>query len=152
MMLRFLLPVLAGLAAAPAAAAPPDRLSVLIGSYHASPGQDFEEFNPGLFLTWEGPVLDSSIGAYRNSYGKGAVAVAAAWPFLEGEHYALSLFLGAAYYPEDGRRFRYHLGDIVPLGGLQARAGPLFFQAIPGDGDEADAVFSFGVTMPLGRR
>ena len=60
-------------------------------------------------------------------------------------------FLGAAYYPDDGRRFRYHLGDIVPLGGLQARVGPTFLQIIPGDGEEADAVFAFGVTVPLGR-
>lgn len=136
----------------PALADGPDRVSVLLGSYHASPAQEFEEFNPGLFLTWEGDFVDTSVGAYRNSYGRGAVAVAAAWPFLRGANLELALFAGAAYYPEDGSRFRYHLGDIVPLGGLQARLGPVFLQAIPGDGDEADAVFSFGVTIPLGER
>lgn len=145
----------ATLAAMPAAAGP-DQLSILLGSHHASPGQEFEEFNPGIFLTWRDALwdgrLDASIGAFRNSYGRGAVAATAALPFYETRVVELSAFLGAAYYPEDGRTFRVHIGDIVPLGGLQARVGPVFFQAIPGDGREADAIFTFGVTVPLGGR
>lgn len=131
----------------------PDRVSVLLGSYHASPGQEFEEFNPGVFLTWNGDgAVDTTAGLFRNSYGRLAPSVTFALPFYEREHIELAGFLGAAYYPDDGRRFRYHLGDVIPLGGLQARLGPAFFQVIPGDGDEADAVFTFGVTMPLGQR
>jgi hypothetical protein len=130
----------------------PDRLSVLLGSHHLSPAEEFEEFNPGLFLTWEGPVFDTTAGLFRNSYGRGAVALTAAYPFYESGRFQFSGFLGAAYYPENGRNFRYHLGDVVPLGGLQARFGPVFVQAIPGDGEEADGLFAFGFTVPLGPR
>lgn len=133
----------------------PDRLSFLIGSHHFSPGQDFEEFNPGVFLTWDNILLDGqgdlNVGAFRNSYGRTATAVTAAFPFYEKGAFEAGFFAGAAYYPEDGRRFRVHVGDVVPLGGVQASYGPLFVQLIPGDGREADAVLSFGVTWDLGR-
>ena len=61
------------------------------------------------------------------------------------------LFAGAAYYPDDGLRVSVHLGDLVPLGGVQAIWGPAFVQFNPQDGGEADAVVTFGLTVPLGR-
>ncbi len=139
------------LAAPVSAQAGPDRLSFLLGSHHASPGQDFEEINPGVFLTWDG-TLDTTVGVFRNSYGRGALAVTAAYPLYEADRFRFSVFAGAAYYPEDGRRFRVHVGDVIPLGGLQAEFGPAFVQVIPSDGREADVVFSFGLTVPLGNR
>ena len=140
--------ILIALAVPGLATAGPDRISVLLGSHHASPGQDFEEINPGVFLTWEGE-FDTTVGVYRNSYGRASVAATAGYTFYEADPFSLSVFAGAAYYPDDGSRFRVHVGDFVPLAGLQARVGPTFFQILPSDGEEADVVFTFGLTVPL---
>lgn len=133
----------------------PDRLSFLLGSYHVDPASDFEEVNPGVFLTWEGVALDGRVdlnaGVFRNSYGRAAVAATGTFTLAERDNFALGVFAGAAYYPEDGRRFAVSLGDVVPLAGVQAIWGPAFVQFIPQDGNEADAVFAFGLTLPLGR-
>ena len=156
MWIRAILTAILLAVAAPAPAEGPDRFSVLLGSRHVGATQDFEEVNPGLFLTWEeafevGPLdIDASLGAFRNSYGRLSVAAVGAWRFYERGPFELGLFLGAAYYPEDGRSFQVHVGDVVPLGGLQARLGPVFLQAIPSDGAVADAIFAAGVTVPLG--
>jgi hypothetical protein len=131
------------------AVAGPDRVSFLFGSHHLAASSDFEELNPGVFLTWD-RRLDYSVGVFRNSYGRGAIAALAALPVYERGAFQLDLFAGAAYYPEDGRRFRAHLGDIIPMGGLQMRYGYAFAQIIPSDGRDADAIVSFGVTVPLG--
>lgn len=134
------------------ALAEPDRVSILVGSYHINPGSEFDESNPGLFLTWEeagGGPLNVSVGAFENSYGRGAAAVLASYPFFENDTIELSVFGGVAHYPEDGRNFAVSIGDVVPLAGVQMQIGPTFFQFLPGDGNEADAVVSFGLTAPL---
>lgn len=140
LVISFALPVHAG----------PDRLSILLGSHHAG-GAGFDGRNPGLFLTWEdrGPGLDLSLGVYRNSYGRGSVAVTAALPMLRWRDGAASLFVGAALYPRDGRRQRVHLGDLIPVAGLQLRHRDLFVQLMPGDGRPVSAVIAVGVTFPL---
>lgn len=127
----------------------PDRVSVLLGSAHIG-GDGFDGRNPGLFLTWEdkGP-FDLSAGIYHNSYGRISVAATAALPVVEWSTGEISLFAGAALYPVDGRNFAVHLGDVVPLGGLQVRQGDIFGQIIPGDGQYVDAIVSIGVTFPI---
>lgn len=147
--MRTLLLALTATFFASAADANPDRVSVLIGSHHAGARQHFEEANFGAFLTWEGQRVDWSVGAYRNSYGKGSVAVMAAVPVFTSGKVEVALFGGLALYPENGRTFPIHVGDVVPLGGIQIRAGNLFVQAIPGDGKAADAIISFGLSFPL---
>lgn len=135
---------------AASAHAGPDRVSILIGSHHVAATDRFEEINPGLFLTWEDRGgLDWSAGVYHNSYGRTSVAATAALPLNRGGKVEFSLFAGAALYPEDGRRFRYHAGDVVPVFGLQVRAGPVFAQVIPSDGKATAAIISFGLTFPL---
>lgn len=128
-------------------------MSLLIGSYHVNPASDFEESNPGLFVTWEdawGGPLDVSLGGYQNSYGRGSASAFASLPFLEAENFEASVFGGLAHYPEDGRNFALSYEDVVVLGGLQLRWGPTFMQIVPGDGQEADAVVAFGISSPLG--
>lgn len=136
------------------AQAGPDRLSFLLGSHHVDAASEFEEVNPGVFLTWEDAAmngtLDLTAGVFRNSYDRGAAAVTLAFPVWETGAWQVDLFAGLAWYPEDGRRFRVSAGDVVPLGGLQVRWRNLFVQAIPQDGVEADLVLSFGVSFPLG--
>ncbi len=126
----------------------PDRVSILIGSHHAG-GVGFESRNPGVFATWERGPVDFTLGAYRNSYGRGSVAATVAIPVWSGESTDISLFGGAAYYPNDGRRFAVHAGDVVPIGGLQIRYRNLFAQLIPGNGKHVDAVIGFGLTWAV---
>ena len=135
--------------AAPAHAGP-DRVSLLLGSAHVG-GAGFEGRNPGVFLTWEdrGPGFDLSVGAYRNSYGRGSFAATIALPVAHWRDGAVSIFAGAALYPKDGRHFRMHVGDVVPIGGVQVRHRSAFLQIMPSDGVAVDAVIAVGLTFPL---
>jgi len=129
--------------------ADPDRLSILLGSAHVG-GDGFDGRNPGIALTWEDVGdFDLSVAAYRNSYGRGSLAVTAALPVIRWADGEAALFLGAALYPEDGRRFRFHVGDVVPVGGVQLRHRNLFLQIMPGDGRAMDAVVAGGVTFSI---
>lgn len=148
-MIRILAMALAIKLASTPAAADPDRLSILLGSAHLG-GSGFDGRNPGVALTWEDVGgLDLSLAVYRNSYGRGSVAVTAGLPVIGWAEGEASLFLGAALYPEDGRQFRVHVGDVVPVGGLQLRLRNFFFQVLPSDGRAVDAVVSMGVTFDL---
>ena len=131
-----------------AALAGPDRVSFLIGSEHLGAEEEFEEFNPGIFLTWEHGV-DLTAGVFRNSYGSAAPSVTISAPLVESGEFALSWTAGLAYYPGDGDRIDFAIGDVVPLLGLRADLGPIFIQAFPVDGETADAVIAFGVTIDL---
>ncbi len=131
------------------AAAGPDRFSLLLGSKHIG-ASGFEEVNPGIFLTWE-RQFDFSLGLFRNSYGRPAVAAVAAYPLYQRGTFQLAVFGGTALYPVEGRRFRAHLGDFVPVAGVQARLGKAFVQVIPSDGQPVEAIFSFGMTFPMAK-
>tara|TARA_R110002094_G_scaffold160396_2_gene145780 strand:- start:46 stop:486 length:441 start_codon:yes stop_codon:yes gene_type:complete len=125
----------------------PDRVSILLGSRHYG-ADGFQEVNPGLFLTWERD-MDISIGVFRNSYNKAAIAATVAVPVVEWDQGNISLFAGAAYYPEDGRLQKIHLGDVIPIGGIQARHKDIFFQLTPLDGDPVKGLLAFGVTWAI---
>ncbi|MGR3514285.1 MAG: hypothetical protein ACU0GG_16105 [Paracoccaceae bacterium] len=143
----------------------PDRASVLVGSHHANVQIEVEEINPGLFLEWQ---MDSSAfalpelrpdlqrrpsvvaGAFRNSFGDGAAALAVALPVFGEDAVQGDLFLGAAWYPGNGDQVTIAIGDIVPLGGLRLSYRNAFLLALPGDGETFDALFAFGLTFPLG--
>lgn len=135
--LAWLLALIAGPCAAQ------DRVSLLVGSHHASADSDFEENNPGLFLTWD----RFTVGAYTNSYSRTSIAATYALPLWHGEEWSVDLFAGVAHYPINGREFAIHAGDWVPIGGLQARYRQLFVQVMPSDGKAADAIFTFGMTF-----
>lgn len=143
--------VLAMLLLGAPASADIDRVSILAGSHHADAKLQFNEFNPGVFLTFEGDTVDWSVGAYKNSFGKNSVAATVAIPVIEWDHGEASVFAGLAYYPGDGRYFAVHAGDVVPIGGLQVRHENLFLQVIPSDGEITDAIVSFGVTFEVGQ-
>lgn len=137
------------IAAGPAFAGP-DRIAIHLGSHHAGATSDFEEVNPGVFLSWDRPNdVAISVGAFRNSYGRGSVAVTVAKTLYRKKNVAASIFTGLAHYPGNGNDIRHAIGDIVPLAGLQLHYRHLFVNVMPGDGDAADAIFSFGVTLPL---
>ena len=138
----------AGLAAAQPAAAQ-DRVSILLGSYHVNSSFNFEEFNPGAFLTWEGERFDWSVGGFRNSYGGGSVAAMVGYPVYDWDWGQIALTGGLALYPGEGDRFKYNAGDVIPLAGMRATVGNAFVQAFPSDSKTTDAIISFGLTFGL---
>lgn len=126
-----------------------DRVSILLGSHHIG-ASGFNERNPGPFFTWEDRGgFDLSFGAYVNSYSRHSIAATAAFPLVPWAEGEVSAFVGAAYYPQDGRRMRVSVGDVIPLAGVQVRHGPFFAQLIPMDGQPVDALVSFGLTFSL---
>jgi hypothetical protein len=135
------------------AQAGPDRLSVLLGSHHVNAARDFKEVNPGLFLTWEGAAwagrLDLGAGVFRNSYGDGSAVGSVALPMLAGDAWSVDAFAALAWYPGNGEQFDHAAGDIVPLAGVQARYGNVFMQTLPGGGQGADALVTFGLSFAL---
>lgn len=135
------------------ALAGPDQVSILLGSEHIGATRSFEEFNPGVVLTWKQALwknrLDIGVGAFRNSYGGGSVVITTAYPLIRNENWGLDLFAALATYPGNGDQFRVSWGDVVPIGGLQARYRNLFIQAIPGGGSSVDATLSYGLTFSL---
>lgn len=132
-----------------AAQAGPDRFSVLLGSRHVS-ASGFNEVNPGLFATWEGKRFGYTLGAFVNSYERGAVSATLHKPFWSWEGGALGGFSGLAWYPEDGRRIDTHLGgDIIAIGGIQLRHERVFVQFLPMREGGAKGLVSFGLTWDV---
>ena len=118
----------------------PDRISVLLGSQHFS-DEDFDEFNPGLFVSWLTDKRDLELGAFRNSYGDLSVSATVGRRFGE----SWTLFAGAAYYENADAEFQYHLGKLIPVAGVQFVHRNWFVKAIPG-------VVAFGLTWRLDKR
>ncbi len=130
------------------ALAGPDRLSVLLGSEHVNATRSFQEFNPGVFLTWE-RGLNYSAGLYYNSYKKVSPLVSVGYDWEVAQDFDLGAFFAVAVYPGDGDEFSHAMGDVVPFVGLQARYKNVFVQLIPADGDSLDALFTFGLSFEL---
>ena len=129
----------------------PDRVAVHLGSHHAGTTTEFEEVNPGLFLSWDRPNgVALSVCAFRNSYGRASVAVTAARTFYRRKNSAVSGFVGLAHYPGNGNDIAHAIGDFVPLAGLQFRYRHVFVNVMPGDSETVEAIYSFGLTFPLG--
>ncbi|WP_298969620.1 hypothetical protein [uncultured Roseobacter sp.] len=131
------------------ALAGPDRLSILLGSEHFNASEDFREFNPGVFLTWEQETFDYSVGLFQNSYSNVSALVSIGYDVELADEFEVGIFGALALYPGEGDRFSHAIGDVVPLLGLQARYRNFFTQLIPADGDSADGVLTFGVTFAL---
>ena len=131
-----------------AATAGPDRLSILLGSEHNGATRDFQEVNPGIFLTWE-RRFNYSIGMYYNSYEDISPLVSVGYDWEVAPRLDLGAFFAVAVYPGEGDEFRTSIGDVVPFIGLQARYRNFFVQFIPADGDSVDSVFTFGLTFEL---
>lgn len=133
------------------AQAGPNRAALTFGSRHIG-ASGFNQFNPGLFLTWENPRVHWSVGIYHNSYNHASVAVAGYAPLVYWRDGNAGLFAGLAHYPVNGRDFSTHLArNILAIGGVQIRHGNLFIQITPMNGKPVKALLSFGVTWPLAR-
>jgi len=126
----------------------PDRVSILLGSEHINATREFQEFNPGVFLTWE-RRFNYSLGLYYNSYKEISPLVSVSYDWEVAPDLDLGAFFAVAVYPGDGEEFNHSIGDVVPFIGLQARYKNVFVQFIPADGDALDALLTFGLTFAL---
>lgn len=113
----------------------------------------FNEFNPGLFLSWNdaiAPSVDLTLGIYLNSYSRISTSITGHWHPIKGDQWSIGLFAGVAHYPIDGRRMTVHLGgDLLPILGIEIIAGNSFFQLIP-QGSGA-SVISAGTTWKISK-
>ncbi len=153
-MIRLVLAVVAlFLHAVPVFAGPPDRISILMGSYHADATLDFEQTNPGIFLDWDNPLGTTvNVGVYRNSYGRRSLALLASRTILRRGGVSLDGFVGLAHYPGEGHKVPIAVGDVVPIAGLKMRYRKAFALMIPGDGKTTDAIFAYGMSFDLDRQ
>lgn len=148
--MRPLVALVMGFLVALPAWAGPDRVALHFGSAHFGTDRDFDEVNPGLFLTWERRV-NLSLGVYRNSYGRLSTAATAGVDLWERGRARLEAFGGVAHYPRDGRKITGWDHDFVPIVGLRAYYDPVFVSIIPGDGDRMDGLLSFGLSFAFER-
>ncbi|MEL6915758.1 MAG: hypothetical protein AAFP13_14775 [Pseudomonadota bacterium] len=132
---------------APPVAAGPDAVSLLLGAHHLG-ADGFEDFVPGVFLTWDRQV-DVTVGAFRNSYGEASASLTGAVDLFDWSGGAAQAFGGLAYYDNAETITDFRVGDFVPLLGLQLRQGPVFAQVIPLDGTPVDGIVTLGVVLPL---
>ncbi|GFE48281.1 hypothetical protein So717_00340 [Roseobacter cerasinus] len=131
------------------ALAGPDRVSILLGSEHFNATEDFREFNPGVFLTWEGQTFDYSVGVFQNSYSNVSPLVSISYDIEVAPEFEVGAFAGLAVYPGEGDRFDHSIGNVIPLIGLQARYRNVFAQLLPAAGQSTDGVLAFGLTFDL---
>ncbi|MFK7881221.1 hypothetical protein [Roseobacter sp.] len=127
----------------------PDRASILLGTEHFNATEDFREFNPGLFLTWEENTFDYSVGIFQNSYSNVSVLASIGYDVEVATEFEVGAFAALALYPGEGDRFDHSIGDVVPLIGLKARYRNFFAQLIPSDGDTTDGILAVGLTFAL---
>lgn len=135
----------------------PDRLALLLGSYHANPQEEFDEFNPGIFAVWNCDVVNTRMGIHRNSFGdaSGSISFTSEFLSLRGGGFDVQPFVGTAYYPDQGAGTPASIGgsDFILLAGLEFTHEdlPIFAQYLPGDPEQAgfDHVWTFGFRFQL---
>lgn len=127
----------------------PERVSVPLISFHYGDWGDedkdsFNEFNPGLILTWENRALglDYSLGAYRDSYSATTsyAGISYMWEIQSDFHAGISL----SYRNSDGDGFT----GFVPSLQVSYRNS---FATISNGFDNGDSygVISFGYSFAL---
>lgn len=128
----------------------PDRLTVLVGSKHIGV-TGFNETNPGLLVTWNLPDDRWSVtgGMFLNSYGRTSTAAFVSRSVYRKGRFEASVFAGIAHYPFDGRRQIVHVGDVVPMGGVELRYGYFALQAYPMFGGGMKGMVSGSLVIPL---
>jgi hypothetical protein len=126
----------------------PEVLQIPLASHHFGDwgsSSDFNEFNPGMILTWEERAagLNYSFGAYKDSKSATAlhISVAKMWdiaPYTQ-------LGIVGAYIHSFGDGYT----GIVPS--IQLNHKYIFVNVATGYDDGAYGVIGTGITIPLGR-
>lgn len=128
----------------------PFGLEATIGSHHILATEDFEERNWGLGVYHDlGDRWTVSGGAYRNSYGDTSVYALAERRMTTvsvlGQPVDVDLFGGVAHYPGAEAKGLPHLGELVPVFGVQAEAGPVVLGFVPAINDVAKGIVTLRV-------
>ncbi|WP_106743901.1 hypothetical protein [Yoonia maritima] len=117
----------------------PDGIAVLLGSHHVNAQQDFDEFNPGIFVSWNCDIASIRLGVHRNSFSNIATSATFTSDFisLSAGGFHVHPFVGIAHYPQTGSDTPISVGgsDIIGIGGLEFTHDkiPVFVQYLPGD-------------------
>lgn len=141
--------IISVLLATPAAAdVLPDRFGLVVSSHHVNPQQHFEEFNPGVYLAWDGETFDKQTALFQNSLGDPAFAITFSTNHLTASlgGFSAASFLGTAYYG-DGAAMDYNLNGWIPFGGLRIfhDVSPLGLLIMPCPPTECTVVFALTV-------
>lgn len=99
----------------------PDRAYIPIGSSHAALDaekygtEDFEEFNPGLVLSWEDRLfyLDYGAGVFRNSYGNTALTAMVQKSWDVSDDVTVALNVQFSDYGDNARFLPIDISDRV---------------------------------------
>ncbi|KJZ20228.1 hypothetical protein [Loktanella sp. S4079] len=137
----------------------PDGVAVLLGSHHIQAQQDFNEFNPGVFLSWDCDIANPRVGVHRNSMSEISTSISFTSDFLKLSKAGFDLhpFFGFAHYPGSGDEVPINVGksDIIPIVGLELthEAVPAFIQYLPGDVEMGDFahLWTFGLKFDLNK-
>lgn len=137
----------------------PDSIGMSLASYHVDidptryDRTEWNEFNPGLFLSWEDRFLglNYSAGGFVNSYDKFATYIGASYFWAIAKDVELGPFIGIADYGENSRFFDTHIGnsDYIVIGGVQLNYKNAFIQYLPVAGSEGGlgGVFAVGLSF-----
>lgn len=133
----------------------PDGAGVVLGSRHVGASEGFEEFNPGIGLSWECGPTETRVAAYRNSYGDFSAALTFTDDrvSLSGYGFSAHPFVGVARYDREHIKAGAEIGDteLFPFAGLEIthESTPIVVQVIPSDGEYVDFVVGFGLRWDL---
>ncbi len=126
----------------------PDYALVPLASHHYGDwgkkhGDDFNEFNPGLMLSWAERAyeLNYTVGAYRDSQSDTSVHLSAAKMWDIGKHAQIGLV--GAYIHSLGKGYT----GVAPS--IQLTYKALFLNAATGYDDGIYGVLSTGFIIPL---
>ncbi len=143
----------------------PDRVYITLASRHLNIDPtlfgraDWNEFNPGVILTWEdrGQLgLNYSLGLFQNSYADRALfaGIGKTWEIVESG-VKLGFVTGLADYGQNARLIGTQIGSSgwIITGGAQLEYRNIFLQlqpAGPQAGGGMGAVLVGGLSIPLG--
>ncbi len=129
---------------------------MLLGSKHINAQREFNEFNPGLFFSWDCELVNIRIGLHKNSFSDPSTSVTFTSEFLSLSFGDANIhpFVGIARYPETGRDLPVSIegSDVIGLMGLEFTHNqfPVFIQYLPGDTKLGDYAHLFTIGFKFG--
>ena len=135
----------------------PDGIAVLLGSNHVNAREEFNEFNPGVFISWRCDLVNTRLGLHKNSFSNPAASATFTSDLvsLSAGGFNAHPFFGFAHYPTTGREMPISVGgsDLIVIGGIEFTHDdiPVFVQYLPGDMKLGDYehLWTFGFKFAL---
>ena len=135
----------------------PSGIAVLLGSHHVNAQQNFDEFNPGVFVSWKCDLASIRLGVHKNSFSNIAASATFTSDYisLSAGGFHLHPFIGIAHYPDTGSDTPISVGgsDIIGIGGLEFTHDkvPIFIHYLPGDVElgNYEHLWAFGLKFQI---